>query len=38
MQQHGIQDITEISHIKPIKTKKLLTDCYFSDFGFFIMA
>jgi len=38
MQQHEIQDISEIPHIKPLKIKNLLTDCYFSDFGFFIMA
>jgi hypothetical protein len=38
MQQHEIQDMTEIYDISRLKTEILLMDCYFSDFGFFIMA
>jgi hypothetical protein len=38
LQQHEKQDVTKMSRISPLKIKNLLTDCYFSDFGFFIMA
>jgi len=37
-QQLEKQDVTVISTTRLPKTKNLLTDCYFSDLGFFMMA